>query len=124
MLRDKLLQIKEGMTIVDNMGEKVGTVDKIQYSDENPDHPGPETATAKNSNLSGRDSWVDDLAHVFSTEKDIPHELKARFLHEGYIRIDASGIFSGERYVTLNQVKDVTKEQVVLNIVKDEVPSL
>jgi len=122
MLHGKLMQIEEGMLVVDRIGEKVGSVDLVRYSDEDSNKPGPETVSAGET-PSNQSSWVDDLINVLQPHSELPEELKKRFQREGYLRIDVKGILAGERYVTLQQVKDVTPKQVTLNLTKDEIPS-
>jgi hypothetical protein len=45
---------------------------------------------------------------------------RQRLLQQGFVRIDANGIFAADRYVTPEQIDSVTGDGLMLNVTKDE----
>lgn len=114
-----LEQIHNGMKVYDDSHDKVGTVNYVKYGDEDPTVPGAETATARAAVAEDRDTLVDDIAAVFRPD-DLPEELRERLLRNGFIRIDAAGLFKSDRYVMPDQIESVSEDNVQLKISKSE----
>jgi len=53
-------------------------------------------------------------------EPDLPAPLAARLMRTGFIKIDAAGLFAGNRYVAADKVGGVSNDTVTLTIRKDE----
>lgn len=120
MLREELLTIKEGMKVIDGNGDEIGKVELVKYSDEDPNRPGPETATS--SNIPDRNvSWVDDVIRALDLDNDVPEEVMKRFQREGFIRIDSNKLFGGDYYATLNEVANVTKDTIKLHTARENI---
>jgi len=114
-------RIKKGMTVYNIKGDKIGTVDYVKFSDENPNKPGADTATAVDTAYENTTDIVTSLATVLDDEGDnIPKVLRDRLNHLGYIRLNSSGFFESDYYIPLNKVTDVIGENVHLNTTKEE----
>lgn len=113
----ELTRIREGMTVRDLHGDEIGTVKFVQFSDEDPYQPGPETVSAPAPEH--RNSFMEDLADVFAGERDLPEELRKRLMRHGYIRIN-TGLLSADRIAIMDQVIGVTDEEVHLTADSDE----
>lgn len=113
----ELTRIQEGMTVYDIHGDKIGTVSFVQFSDEDPDRPGPETASVVVDDTP--DDIVENIAEVFSGDHNLPESLRKRLLRHGYLRID-TGILSSDRFALLDQVVSVTDDEVHLTVESTE----
>ena len=113
-----LTNIREDMTVVDKDNNKIGKVADVHFGDEDPTKPGAETNTP-NTDKVQPESWVMDIAEALYGNDTMPEELKARFARYGYIKVDR-GLFSSDRYATLDSVTAVNEDTVHLGIDKDE----
>lgn len=106
-----LSRIKPGMDVVDADGSKVGSVDFVHMADENEllGEPGPREKDDE--------GLIEGLAEVFTGENE--HEVTERMMTFGYVKIDASGIFSGNKYVEPDQIAAVDADSVRLSVLKD-----
>ncbi|MGI5191835.1 hypothetical protein ACQEVI_27090 [Promicromonospora sp. CA-289599] len=106
-------EVTEGMTVIDAGGETVGTVDEVHMADagavtgtgQSPDQPG------------GPVVWI---AEAFRGDSEMTQQAQERLVRLGYVRIDASGLFSGHRYVEADQIAAVDGNQVRLSVVADQ----
>lgn len=113
--RTNLTNIREGMDVYDANGKHIGTVERVHFGES---AEGVQTATPSSPNLRGS-SFLDDLAQVFTTD-EVPDEVRERLLQQGFIRIDADGIFAADRYVTLDNVASVAQDRVTLSVSRDQ----
>lgn len=113
-----LAQVHEGMNVIDSTGGKIGTVEFLKMTDEDPDTAAVEQVQP-DPGMSGNTTFVDNLVDVFRTD-EVPQPLHETLLREGFIRIDAEGIFASDRYVLPDQISEVTKDEVKLTVSKDE----
>lgn len=113
-----LAQIREGMKVYDRMDNEIGTVDRVKMSDDNPATEEAEAVTADEPPRR-KDSFLDALADVFSAD-GLPEVVRERLLQQGFIRIDAKGLFAADRYVLPDQIMSVSGEGVTLKVSKDE----
>ena len=113
--------IREGMEIHDSQEHKIGTVKEVYFgasSDEMENH-GAGAATAPNPNL--RDNTlIDDVARGLVGTDDVPEEIRKRLINEGFLRVDPTGLFKGERYVLPEQIASVHGDHVHLNVKLDD----
>ncbi|MBZ0293493.1 MAG: hypothetical protein K8L99_13075 [Anaerolineae bacterium] len=107
----ELTRIKEGMTVLDVHGDKVGTVKFVKFGDEDPNHPGPETVTADVDTTP--DNIIEEVAAVFRDGTELPETIRKRLVRYGYVRID-TGLLSADRFAILDQVVSVTNDEVHL----------
>ena len=113
-----LEEIRKGMTVCDPSGAEIGTVEFVHLSDEEPSTPSSQPVTASPSAQEQRHSLVDFLADAFRTD-EVPEPLRARLLRHGFMRVDAAGLFSTDRYVMPDQIASVSGDQVTLAVGKD-----
>lgn len=111
-----LQQVKEGMKVYDAQREEVGTVDFVHYAD-------PEAVTTETDRGAGErgdhaDSNLADVADVL-IEGDEDSKATERMRLTGYMRIDAKGWFTGDKYVGADHVVEVNGDRVILNVSKD-----
>lgn len=113
-----LAQIHEGMKVYDRMENEIGTVDRVKMSDDNPATEEVEAVTADEP-VRRRDTFLGALADVFSPD-ELPDVVRERLLQQGFIRIDATGLFAADRYVLPDQIMSVSGDGVTLKVSKDE----
>jgi hypothetical protein len=114
-----LRHIEEGMKVFDRERHEIGKVEYVQFGDDDPETP--EVESAAPSTLDRRDrTLVDDIAMAFTAGDDLPEELRLKLLEQGFVRIDANGLFAADRYVTPEQIDSVSGDGLVLNVTKDE----
>jgi hypothetical protein len=111
--------VEEGMKVFDRERHEIGKVEYVQFGDDDPSTPEVEAA-APNTLDTGRDTLLDNIADAFSPGDDIPEEIREKLLQQGFVRIDANGIFAADRYVTPEQIDSVSGDGLMLNVSKDE----
>ena len=116
-----LKNVHEGMEVYDNRNKRIGKVEELYFgasSDETMKH-GAGAATAPDPNL--RDNTlIDDIARGLFDSEDIPDEMRQRLVNDGFLRMDASGILAGDRYVLPEQIDHVADDHVYLNVMLDD----
>ncbi len=117
----KFLNIREGMSVYDVKGDKVGKIKQLYFgaSSERANEEGEGAATAPALDVPEQDTVVADVARAFTDEDRFPEALRQRLLHDGFLRIDSTGIFTSDRYVTPDQVSSVDRDRVNLNTTKE-----
>jgi hypothetical protein len=108
-----------GMKVFDNENHHIGVVDDFKLSDEDPDREGPETAGVSDAVRPDDGSVVRAVAEVFDPN-EIPDVLQERMLREGYVRLDADGLFAADRYILPEQIAAARGDELVLNVKRDE----
>jgi hypothetical protein len=106
--------VREGMTVVDSTGEKIGTVEDFAMGD-----PGAATEAGNRPDDGG---LLGDVARVFGDagEPDVPGPARARLLRTGYIKVDSPGfLIETDRYVPADQIDSVSGDTVRLRVTKD-----
>jgi hypothetical protein len=113
-----LRYVEEGMKVFDRENNEIGKVEYVRFGDDDPDTP--EVEASGLSDLRDRDdSLVDNIAKAFATD-ELPEELRSRLLHQGYVRLDANGLFAADRYITPNQIASVSGDGLQLNVTREE----
>lgn len=116
-----LAQVHKGMHVYDMHGDRIGTVDFVQFGEENPGTPESETITGSNTIATQQASnLVMDVADALWGGDDLPEALRARLMRYGFIRIDG-GWFGADRYILADQIANVSQDRVNLNITKNSV---
>ena len=113
-----LRSIAEGMKVFDRERHEIGKVEYVQFGDDNPATPEVEAA-APNTLDDRRSTLVDAIADAFGDD-DLPEEIREKLLMQGFVRIDAKGLFAADRYVTPEQIASVSGDGLMLNVSKDE----
>ena len=110
--------IHVGMKVYDNERRHIGHVDDFKYP-ENAGFEGVEPAEIDGTDKRGHESLIEALAEAFGGE-DLPEVLRERLLTQGYIRLEADGLFAADRYVFPDQIASTTADEVMLNVAKDQ----
>ena len=110
--------VEEGMKVFDREHHEIGKVEYVRFGDDDPDTP--EVEAGGLSDTRDRDgTLVDNIVRAFSTD-ELPEELRQRLLHQGYVRLDANGLFAADRYITPEQIDSISGEGLMLNVTRDE----
>jgi hypothetical protein len=113
-----LRSIEEGMKVYDRERHEIGKVEYVRFGDDDPATPEAEAA-APNTLDDGPRTLVDAIADAFGDD-DLPEEIREKLLRQGFVRIDAKGLFAADRYVTPEQIASVSGDGLMLNVSKDE----
>ncbi len=112
-----LQDIRVGMKVFDSQGHHIGKVDDLKFP-ENAIAPGAEVAEVDDVIDDRDDTIVDIIADAFGRE-EVGEPLRSRLLREGYIHLDASGLFASDRFVLPEQISGLNAEGVQLNVTRD-----
>jgi hypothetical protein len=107
--------VREGMTVVDSTGEKVGKVEGLKMGD-----PGAATEAGNELQDTG---LLGDIAEALvgdEREPDVPGPLRARLLQSGYIKVDGGFLIETDRYVPADRIASVGGDTVHLKVPKDQ----
>jgi len=107
-----IAEVREGMQVVDVDGEEVGSVEEIRMSD-------PGAVTAQGQGTGGTEGLLGHLATAFGGSSGLPEQEQERLARLGYVRVDATGAFSGDRYVASDQIAEVVADTVHLSVRSD-----
>ncbi len=115
-----LSKIHNGMKVYDQSQVEIGTVEHVQFGDEDPLRPVGRVANPGETGERSRAEWlVESVLDVFSPD-DLPETLRQRLLLYGFIRVDGSGLYDADRYIFPNQIQSVDGQRVTLNMSKNE----
>jgi len=98
----------------------IGTVETFRLSDEDPNHPGPETAGSSPAVEEERLTLASVLADLFTPDGRLPGELQEKALREGFVRLDADGLFAADRYIFPEHIDRVEGDRLVLSVRKQD----
>ena len=107
--------VREGMTVVDSTGEKVGKVEGLKMGD-------PEAVTEQGNELQNT-GLLGAVAGAFAgdeREPDVPGPARARLLRSGYIKVDGGFLIETDRYVPADRIASVQGDTVHLTLPKDQ----
>lgn len=114
-----LRNVEQGMKVYDSARHEIGTVDYVRFGDDDPTTPEVEAAGNSAYPADHNDSLIDNIADAFSTD-ELPEEVQERLLAQGFVRLDAEGLFAHDRYITPDQITSVTSDGVTLAVTKDD----
>lgn len=108
---------EQGMRVFDREHHEIGKVEWVQFGDDDPDTLEVEASGPRRD----RDdvNLFDVIAKAFTSD-NVPEELRDRLVHQGFVRIDADGLFQADRYVMPEQIDSVSSDGMTLNVTKDE----
>lgn len=109
-------QIQVGMKVFDSERREIGRVDGLKYP-ENATAPGVEPATVGAADREDA-TLVDAVAEAFGRE-DVPEPLRSQLLRDGYVHLDAKGLFARNRYILPEQISRLDADGVQLNVTQD-----
>jgi len=115
--------IEEGMAVIDLAGEKVGTVEYVQFGD-------PEAGTTEGNDLERpaggfTGGFIGEAAMAVlgdEREPDVEEPLRSQLLRYGFIKVDGSGLLDKDRYVRSDLIGNVSDDVVTLKVSKDDLP--
>ncbi len=111
--------IHVGMTVYDNARNEIGKVEDFRFS-ENEDDPDIEPADIDATDRHSEHSLIDDVTRAFLGDDQLPEVLRDRLLTEGFVRLDANGLFATYRHILPDQIDSVRDDALTLNVSKDE----
>jgi len=109
--------VEQGMRVFDREHHEIGKVEWVQFGDDDPDTLEVEASGPRRD----RDdvNLFDVIAKAFTSD-NVPDELRDRLVHQGFVRIDADGLFQADRYVMPDQIDSGSSDGMTLNVTKDE----
>jgi len=119
-----LAQIDIDMPVYGSDGEKVGKVEKIHLGRSLPEKV-PTTTEKLNQDLAPSEEIAKTVAkmakNLFDPQDEIEEVVQKRLYQHGFIRIDAKGLFAGDRYVLSDDIQAVKNGEVTLSLKRDEI---
>lgn len=107
-----IADVRRGMDVVDETGERVGTVELVRIGD-------PEAVTPRGQVADG--GLAADLRAMFAgSEPQVPDELAARLMRIGFVKVDGSGILDRDLYVASDQLGSVVHDVVRLDARRED----
>lgn len=117
MQHNVLRSVHEGMKVFDASHKEIGRVDWVQFGNDNPSTEDAEARTTEGMEKR-EDSLIDNVVDAFRVD-DLPEPVRQRLLMQGFIRIDAAGLFAADRYVLPEQIGSVSGDELMLTVDKD-----
>jgi len=112
--------IHEGMRVVDKAMQPIGKVETFRSTDEAPDAPEVDAAGISPVLERQRNDLTGLLADLFHPDDGLPREMQEKALREGFVRLDAEGLFAAERYIFPEHIDRVDDDRLVLRVGRDE----
>jgi hypothetical protein len=111
--------VRQGMEVYDAEGNKIGTVKRVYMGGGNDpadvrrqrQDAGADPAAGPHEADS---TFLGDLFESFTPTGGMPDELRQKLEREGFVEIDAGGLFSDDRYATPDRIAEVTDDRVIL----------
>lgn len=119
MQNNLLRNVHEGMKVFDARHKEIGRVDWVQFGNDDPTTEDLEARTTAGVEDQRDDSLVENIIDAFRVD-ELPEEVRERLLMQGFVRIDAEGIFAADRYVLPEQIAMVSGDELMLKVEKDE----
>lgn len=112
--------ITEGMKVFDSSMTDIGKVETFRMTDEAPDQPEVDAAGVSPVLDDDRNDFTALLAEVFHPDEELPRELQEKALRQGFVRLDADGLFASDRYIFPEHIDRVEGDRLILNVRKDD----
>jgi hypothetical protein len=115
-----LLQVYEGMTVHDQSGAKIGTVEYVYLGEvaEAPEDFGSGEQSASTP-TSAEGSLIEEFAKAILLTERVSDRWRERLLSYGFIRISSTGLFTADRYAMPSQIATVAEDRVMLCVNRD-----
>lgn len=108
-------EVREGMRVVDVDGEELGSVEEVRMSD-------PDVVTSQGQgDVGAGGGLLAHLATAFGGGSGLSEQAQERLTRLGYVRVAATGAFSGDRYVAADEIVTVAADTVHLNVSDEKV---
>ena len=118
MQHNVLRRIHEGMKVFDAKHNEIGRVDWVQFGNDDPSTHEAEASTPGGMERRN-DGLIDNIIDAFRVD-DLPEVVRERLLMQGFVRIDAAGLFAADRYILPEQIGSVSGDELMLTVEKDE----
>lgn len=112
--------VHEGMKVLDSAMKHIGTIESFRVTDEAPDNPDIDAAGVSPVLEDERSNFAELLADLFSGDDGLPREMQEKALREGFVRLDADGLFSADRYIFPEHIDRIEGDQLVLAVKKED----
>ena len=112
--------LHEGMSVVDSAMHEIGTIETFRVTDEVPGQPEVDAAGVSPVFEEKRETLAGILADVFRPDDQLPREMQEKALREGFVRLDADGLFAADRYIFPEQIDRVEGDRLVLAVRKED----
>lgn len=112
--------LHEGMSVVDSAMHEIGTIETFRVTDEVPGQPDVDAAGVSPVFEEERETLAGILADVFRPDDQLPREMQEKALREGFVRLDADGLFAADRYIFPEQIDRVEGDRLVLAVRKED----
>ena len=112
--------LHEGMSVVDSAMHEIGTIETFRVTDEVPGQPEVDAAGVSPVFEEERETLAGILADVFRPDDQLPREMQEKALREGFVRLDADGLFAADRYIFPEQIDRVEGDRLVLAVRKED----
>lgn len=109
--------IEIGMKVFDSEHHEIGKVDGLKYP-ENAIAPDVEPATVDEADEREDNTIIGAVAEAFGRE-EVPEPLRSQLLRDGYVHLDANGIFARDRYILPEQIARMDADGIQLNVTRD-----
>ena len=110
------ITVHEGMTVLDSAMNAIGTVESFRSTDEAPDRPDVDAAGVSPILEEERNTMSALLEDLFHPDDGLPRELQEKALREGFVRLDADGLFAADRYIFPEDIDRVEGDSLVLAV--------
>lgn len=118
-----LSQIHEGMDVHDVNDKRIGSVAFVHFGAASETQQelgvGPAASAPADNPQMRRDTIIDNIAEAFDPN-EVPQELQEKLLVSGYIRLDTSGLFASDRFITPDQIVNVSGDTVQLSVNRNQ----
>ncbi len=111
-----LNQVHKGMDVYSNQNDKIGTVDAVFLGTVNADDADRGTGAATADRISQPDDTFAEMIAELFNPGEVPDEVSERLRYEGFIRVDAKGLFGADRFVMPDRIDHVTQDGVYLKV--------
>ena len=119
-----LAMVREGMAVFDQLGDRIGTIDRVHLGQVDREINSSEMRPP--SNEGGRipaDTGLGEvLENVFDPADQIEDAVRGELLKQGFIRVAGADLPSA-RYIRADQISSVTGEKVSLSLPKSRIAS-
>jgi hypothetical protein len=116
-----LLQVYEGMTVYDQAGDKIGTVEYVylgEVAEASEDFCQAEQTSSTLTSTEG--SLIEEFAKAILLTERVSDIWRERLLSYGFIRINSTGFFTADRYAMPSQIATVADHRVMLCVNRNE----
>lgn len=109
--------VHKGMKVYDSAMKHIGTVESFKGSDEDPATPDTEINGVSDVE---RPAAASILSNLFDVGDALPRQLQEKLLREGFVRLDADGLFASDRYIAVDQIAEADADRLVLSVRKED----